>query len=116
MPRIAGRSWSVPRIEDVEPVKAPEVLEISRHDGHFVDQGGRADEGVAERCGVGHMEGGGTACHSLVHRDHPVLESGGHALVEPRAKYRSLCWVGTLHEQHAVLEFLHRDRGDEQLD
>ncbi len=45
-------TWSTPGIDDVEFVETLEVLEVSGHDGHVVDQGGRADEGIAERCGI----------------------------------------------------------------
>lgn len=39
--------WSPPGVDDVELVETLEVLEVSGHDGHVVDQGGRADEGIA---------------------------------------------------------------------
>ncbi len=55
MLRTAGRRRSVPGIEDVELVKALEVLEVSRHDGHLVNQGCGADESIAERRWIGYV-------------------------------------------------------------
>ncbi len=49
MPHTSGRRCSVPGIEDVDPVEAPEVLDVSRHDSHLVNQGGRAEDGIAKR-------------------------------------------------------------------
>jgi len=50
-----GTTWSTPGIDDFELVETLEVLEVSGHDSHVVDQGSRTDEGVAERRWIRHV-------------------------------------------------------------
>ncbi len=81
---------STPGIDDVEFVETPEVLEVSGHDGHVVDQGGRADEGVAERCGIRYVQDSRATHNALVHRQNSTLERCGDALVKPCTQHCSL--------------------------
>jgi hypothetical protein len=55
-PAARSPTWSTPGIDDVEFVETLEVLEVSGHDGHVVNQGGRADESIAERCGIRYVQ------------------------------------------------------------
>ena len=81
---------STPGIDDVEFVETLEVLEVSGHDGHVVNQGSRADESIAERCGIRYVQASRATRHALVHRKHSILERCGNALVEPCTQQCSL--------------------------
>ena len=100
------------RVESVEPL---EVVDVSGHDGHVVLERGRSDQDITERSRIGNVQRCGAPSDAFVDDEDPALERRGDAVVEPLTQGRSLVGIGALHQQHAVFELTHRDRGDDEL-